>query len=128
MILFTLILLYRSVLTVLIIIHFYWAVGGTWRFANALPTNEVGERVLNPRKIDSAIIGTGLGLFLFYFLIYGQIIKVALHDWLMEYGVLTISGIFLLRAIGDFKYVGFFSFNWHTNNTTSLEINQPIIC
>ncbi|MDZ7649822.1 MAG: DUF3995 domain-containing protein [Cytophagales bacterium] len=48
-------------------IHFHWAMGGTFGFAAALPTNTNGERVLNPKRIDSAIVALGLTAFaLFY--------------------------------------------------------------
>ena len=54
-------MVYLSLILVIIffilsIIHFNWVRGGTWGFDNALPTNENGERILNPRKIDSLIV------------------------------------------------------------------------
>ena len=96
------------ILFVLSVIHFNWVVGGSWGFANALPTNLEGKRMLNPKKLDSAIVAIGLLSFAFFFLIYGGILEVSLPNWLLSYGIWIISGIFLLRAVGDFKYVGFF--------------------
>lgn len=95
-------------LSVLALIHLNWAIGGTWGFAKALPTNLEGKRVINPKKIDSAIVGIGLMLFAFYFLIYGAVLDVPLPNWILTYGIWAISGIFLFRSIGDFKYIGFF--------------------
>lgn len=89
-------------------IHFHWAFGGKYGFEHTLPTNEQGKRMLNPRKIDSAIVGLGLVAFgLFYFFQTG-LIAVALPGWIIKYVGWIIPSIFLLRAIGDFKYVGFF--------------------
>ena len=51
------------------LIHFNWVIGGKFGFSESLPTKESGERVLNPKKIDSAIVGIGLTIFgIFMFL------------------------------------------------------------
>ncbi len=89
-------------------LHFFWAFGGKTAFAAALPTNEKGERLLNPRKIDSAIVGTGLLAMALFVLIKIQVIDFQLPSWALESGMWVIAGIFFLRAIGDFRYVGFF--------------------
>jgi hypothetical protein len=101
-------LLNSLILLPLGLIHFNWVLGGTWGFEASLPTKESGERVLNPKKIDSLIVGLGLtGFALFYFIKSG-ITDWFAPTWVMTYGSWIIPGIFLLRAIGDFRYVGFF--------------------
>ncbi|NMM50665.1 DUF3995 domain-containing protein [Marinigracilibium pacificum] len=90
------------------IIHFNWVLGGEFGFSASLPTNEKGERVLNPKRLESAIVGIGLTAFgLFYFTDSG-LINIHLPNWVTEYGGWIIPSIFILRAIGEFKYVGFF--------------------
>ncbi|NJX14713.1 DUF3995 domain-containing protein [Tamlana crocina] len=89
-------------------IHFNWVVGGTFGFAESLPTKESGERVLNPKKMDSAIVGTGLTLFGVFYIFKSGMTENILPNWLLEYGGWVIPIIFILRAIGEFKYVGFF--------------------
>lgn len=90
------------------IIHFNWVIGGKFGFSESLPTKENGERVLNPKKMDSAIVGIGLTVFgIFYFLKSG-LVELNSPEWIMKYGSWIIPSIFLLRAIGEFKYVGFF--------------------
>jgi hypothetical protein len=89
-------------------IHFNWVVGGTFGFAESLPTKESGERVLNPKKIDSAIVGIGLTAFATFYFLQTGFIEYKLPVWIMTYGGWIIPVIFLLRAIGEFKYVGFF--------------------
>ena len=93
---------------ILSLIHFHWAVGGTWGFEAALPTRQNGERVLNPRKIDSFIVGAGLAGFAFFYLRMGHFLEFPLPGWIITIGKWLIPSIFLIRAIGDFKYVGFF--------------------
>lgn len=90
------------------IIHFNWVLGGTFGFAESLPTNERGERVLNPKKIESAIVGFGLMVFGFFYIFKSGLITYNLPEWLMTYGSWIIPIIFLLRAVGEFKYIGFF--------------------
>ena len=97
-----------AIFTVLGIIHFSWAFGGTWGLEKTLPTNESGERVLNPKNIDSAIVGFGLTFFGLFYLLKSGFLQLPIPVWVMTYGGWIIPGIFIFRAIGDFKYVGFF--------------------
>jgi len=97
-----------SIFTLLALIHFSWALGSTWGFENALPRNEAGNYVLNPAPWESAVVGLGLILFAMLYLIWADILPLTLPGWLMSVGSWVIPLIFLLRAIGDFKYVGFF--------------------
>jgi hypothetical protein len=89
-------------------LHFYWAMGGAFGFSASLPTKSTGERVLNPTKFESAIIGIGLTTFGVFYLFKLGLIAYPLPAWLMISGGWTIPTLFLLRAIGDLKYVGFF--------------------
>ena len=101
--------LLSMILIALGIIHFNWATGGTFGFSESLPTKENGERVLNPSKIDSFIVGIGLTLFGFFYLLQSGFIEHNhLPEWVMRFGGWVIPIIFLLRAIGEFKYVGIF--------------------
>jgi len=96
------------ILITLSLIHFNWAFVGTWGFDKALPTNENNKRVLNPRKIDSAIVGLGLLIFGVYYLIKIRLIPVDIPSRILNYLGWIVVIIFMIRAIGDFKYVGFF--------------------
>lgn len=96
-------------------IHFYWLFGGKIGFADSLPTNEKGERVLNPKKIDTAIVGLVLSSFGLFYCVKGGIIAYDFSCYVINYGRWIIPTIFILRAIGDFKYVGFFKRIKETN-------------
>jgi hypothetical protein len=97
-----------SIFLFLSLLHFYWALGGKWGFENGLPTNKEGKRMLNPTKIDCAIVGFGLLLFAIFYLIKTEVVLFSLPSWVIDYFGWIISGIFILRAIGDFYYIGFF--------------------
>lgn len=93
---------------VLALIHLNWALGGKYGFEASLPTNGNGDRVLNPRKIDCAIVGIALALFGLFYIFKADLIDLELPPWIFKNGGWIIAAIFILRAIGDFKYVGFF--------------------
>jgi len=97
------------------IIHFNWVIGGKYGFSESLPTKESGERVLNPKKIDSAIVGIGLTAFGIFYLFKSGLIEYNLPESIMKYGTWIVPIIFLLRAIGEFKYIGFFKSVKNTN-------------
>lgn len=85
------------------LLHFYWAAGGRWGANAAAPTNKKGEKLLNTGPIPSLVVGIGLLLFAFYYLPI-QLLPVEAYQvigWI-------IPSIFLVRAIGEFKYVGLF--------------------
>ena len=90
------------------VIHFNWVLGGKFGFLESLPTKENGERVLNPKKIDSAIVGIGLTAFGVFYVLNSGVIEYNLPERIMKYGGWIIPILFLLRAIGEFKYIGFF--------------------
>lgn len=90
------------------LIHFNWVIGGKFGFSESLPTKESGERVLNPKKIDSAIVGIELTIFGIFYVLKSGLIEYSLPAWIIKYGSWIIPIIFLLRAIGEFRYVGFF--------------------
>lgn len=101
-------LLLSIVFFILSLIHFHWALGGSMGFDAALPTDENGQRILNPRKIDSTVVGIGLGAFGLFYLCHSDIILCDLPVWMSKVGLWLIPVIFLIRGIGDFKYIGLF--------------------
>ena len=96
------------VFIMLAVVHFNWAIGGQWGFDSALPTEENGKRVLNPKKRDSVIVGLALTAFALFYLLQTNVLSFELPAWIFEYGGWIIPSIFILRAIGDFNYIGFF--------------------
>lgn len=103
----TLAIILFSIFFILSMIHFSWALGSSWGFEDAIPKNEEGEPMLNPKKIDSIIVGMGLLIFGCFYLIKAEIIEFTLPDLIISIAGWVIPGIFMVRAIGDFRYVGF---------------------
>jgi len=101
-------LLLFIIFTLIALLHFYWAVGGKWGLDATLPTNSQGERLLSPGPFACTVVGLGLSTFAFIYLEKSELISNSLPEWLLFYSGWIIPSIFLLRAIGDGKMVGFF--------------------
>lgn len=107
-------LILTFVFSILGLLHFYWACGGDFGFEASIPSKENGEKLIQPKKLDSVIVGLVLISFaLFYFSYYLEI-NHKIPKWIQKYGSGIIPAIFILRAIGDFRYIGFFK---KTNQT-----------
>lgn len=89
-------------------IHFYWAFGGKWGSEGVFPSNADGSPMKPPSILATIIVAIGLLSFGVFYLIKGGFISVELPLWLNKNGLLILTGIFIVRAIGDFKYLGFF--------------------
>ncbi len=89
-------------------VHFHWVAGGTFGFEQAIPTKADGAPVMNPKRTDSAIVGIGLLFFGIFYLFKSGLFDCDLDHWVFRYGGWIVPSLFLLRAIGDFRYVGFF--------------------
>jgi hypothetical protein len=98
------------IFTLLGAIHLYWGVGGKWGIKKALPQNPENETVpvLSPGIVACFIVAIGLFSMGIFTLNQTQIIHINLPNLLNDYSLYAIGAIFLLRALGDFKYVGFF--------------------
>ena len=93
---------------ILSIIHFYWSLGGKWGFEIAIPSNEQGIKILKPSTIDCIVIGSLLLLFGFVYHFSQKSLKNKLLDSTRKLLLWIIPIIFLIRSIGDFRFVGFF--------------------
>jgi hypothetical protein len=89
-------------------IHFVWAFGIKWGEDYTLPTNEKGERIINPKRIDCIIVALGLATFALFYALRLDLLSIELPNWIFNIIGYIIPTIFTLRAIGDFKHIGFF--------------------
>ena len=89
-------------------LHLCWAFGAEYGFLASLPTKEDGKVLFVPRKRDSAIVGAGLLSMAFFYLLKIGVLPYQLPENMDFHVSWLIPSIFLLRSIGEFKYVGFF--------------------
>lgn len=88
--------------------HFYWGLGGTWGADAAIPTKVNNEKLMNPKLFECFVVAIALMGFGFFILAYSQLISIHLPNWLLFYGAPALALLFICRAIGEFKYIGFF--------------------
>ncbi|TAE33558.1 MAG: DUF3995 domain-containing protein [Cytophagales bacterium] len=100
-------LLNTAILLLLSLLHAYWGFGGRWGWNEALPERD-GVKVLKPHAFDCFVVAAGLAAFAGLHLHRIGLLQVSLPDWLTQYGLWAVGGLFLLRALGDFRYVGLF--------------------
>ncbi|MEO6870466.1 MAG: DUF3995 domain-containing protein [Ginsengibacter sp.] len=105
------------------ILHFYWAFGGKLWYSDVLPTSKNGLRKINPGMIAGFVVAFGLLFFAIIILGNRGLLDKYISVKYFRYGTLIIAAIFLFRAIGDFKYIGFFK----KIKGTKFAINDSVI-
>lgn len=90
------------------VIHFYWAFGGEWAMKEAVPTKEENENSgFKPPAFATLFVGLTLVISACLYFIKANLIAVDLPKW-TNFILWILPTLFLLRAIGEFNYVGFF--------------------
>ena len=96
-------LLLTGAFLILSAIHVYWAFGGEVGKAAAVPVKEDGQQSFTPSKV--ATLAVAVALFLFAVLVFCIAIQNVTMLRPLGWG---LAFVLFLRAIGDFKLVGFF--------------------
>lgn len=89
------------------LVHVYWALGGRWGKRAAIPEQD-GVPLLRPTAIGTLAVAAAL--------LGGACVVAARAGWLgrnaypgtIAFAVVAFALIFAVRAVGDFRYVGFF--------------------
>lgn len=96
-----------SALTIIAAVHFYWAAGGTAWKAGGIPSQN-GVPILSPKPATTVLVGVAL---LGMSAVVGS--TAGLFPPFLPIGFLrgasaVLAVIFIVRAVGEFRYVGFF--------------------
>jgi len=86
------------------LLHFYWVFGGKKGIQQAIPTID-GKPAFSPGKFITLFVALALAACCLIVLILGS--SKQINEYYLYFGW-ALTGIFFLRAIGDFKLVGFF--------------------
>ncbi|RFS15996.1 DUF3995 domain-containing protein [Emticicia sp. C21] len=97
-----------SILGLISAIHFYWLLGGKWGGDAVLPASTDGKLALKPRIFETLVVALGLLFMALLHIDKVRLIELNLPLWIDAYALRIIAFIFLIRAIGEFRYVGFF--------------------
>ena len=96
-----------AVLAALALLHFYWAVGGRLALQGAVPSAD-GRPLFEPGPWASLAVGVALASAAVLCALRGGLVALEVPPALLRLGTLALVLTFAARAIGDFRYVGFF--------------------
>lgn len=102
-----LILIDFSILILISLLHFYWAFGGKWGSQAVLPVNKNGSPIFVPNIFATLLVAFGLLSFALLILANLDRFNQILEPKFLRPLTWLIAIIFLIRALGDFKFVGF---------------------
>lgn len=89
-------------------IHLYWLFGGRRGHKAAVPERN-GEPLFRPSRLATAVVALLLGAAAWAVLELGGASRPGLLSGkLLAYGGWLLAAVFVLRAIGDFKWLGLF--------------------
>lgn len=89
-------------------IHFYWLFGGKWGLEKVIPTKSKQASTLLIPKFATLVVAVILFLFGSFYLTKTVFFNIQVPRLFTKYLFWIVPSIFILRAIGDFNYVGFF--------------------
>jgi hypothetical protein len=110
----TIAILLFLIFLLLSLLHVYWMFGGQWGSQAVIPTKSDDNKTINLSGFPTLIVAIGLFFFSLVVLVKSQLIDSYLPLWFDKYILWAIAGIFILRAIGEFKFIGFFKKYKHT--------------
>lgn len=118
----------NSVIFILLsVLHFYWAFGGKLWYDDVLPTSSDGLQKMNPGTTAGLIIAFGLLFFATITAGNQGLFDRYIKRTYVRYGTLSIAILFFLRAIGDFKFIGFFkTIKWTRFGINDTQIFSPL--
>ena len=90
-------------------IHFYWAFGGK-NWANVVIPTKADDSVLvfKPRPIETAIVAISFIGFAVVVAVRVGFMRLPIFQEYVNTAIWILAAIFMVRAIGEFRYVGFF--------------------
>lgn len=91
------------------LLHIYWAFGGRWGSAAAIPVKEGEQKpAFTPKKWGTLFVAILILLASVIIVVQGGYLQGFQANGLSIIGSIVCAFVFIIRAIGEFKYVGFF--------------------
>lgn len=91
---------------VLAILHVYWACGGRRGLSRAIPTTVDGAPVIRPGRVACGIVAAGLAACGYACIAFAGWAPSPLSRSVLRSVLWIIAALFLVRTIGDRKFVG----------------------
>ncbi|MET3446438.1 DUF3995 domain-containing protein [Ralstonia sp. 1138] len=96
-----------AVLAFLGLTHLYWAAGGRAGKQAAVPSSN-GAPLFKPSALGTALIGLILLAMAAWVAAASGTLVAPIPQGALRIGAFALAAVFTLRAVGDFRYVGFF--------------------
>ena len=88
-------------------LHVYWAVGGRWGWGAAIPQVD-GRPAFTPSRLATLLVALGLAAAAVLPLVRAGALPFRVTPRLSQLSSVLLAFIFFIRAVGDFRLVGFF--------------------
>jgi hypothetical protein len=96
-----------AILAALGLIHVYWAAGGRWGHGAALPERD-GRPLFQPSRFGTLAVAVALLTAAWLIAVRSGLVPLPGLTGLVGFASWALAAVFTARAIGDFRYVGFF--------------------
>ena len=96
-----------TVLAFLSALHIYWAFGGRWGWGAAIPQVD-GRPAFTPSRFATLLVALGLAAAAVLPLVRAGALPFSVPRWLFQWSAIFLAFVFFIRAVGDFRLVGFF--------------------
>jgi len=100
-------LVVAAVLAAIAVLHAYWGLVGLGTRSAAIPEVD-GRPVFVPTRSACFVVACALLVAAFVLLVRGGFVALPGAPWLGVAGSAAVGVVLVARAIGDFRYVGFF--------------------
>ena len=122
---FTLSIVVFVIMLIAAVFHFYWAFGGKYGLKSAGPDLENGKIFVPSRWLIFIVASLLFGLAILSIQLFSPMGPLKGYIHYLGY---CVSFILVVRAIGDFKYVGFFKKVYNSNFATlDTKYFSPVI-
>lgn len=102
-----------AVFVALSLVHVYWLVGGEVGRLAAIPEID-GTPVFQPSTLSTFVVAMGLAMCTLLIAATAGILTLPLSHAVLAWLTRALAVVLLLRAIGDFRFVGFFKRSHHS--------------
>ena len=93
---------------VLATFHFYWFLGGKWGLKKVIPTVDKQSELPTIPRLATGLVALLLTLFGFVYLLESEYLSFSVSSEILQWSSWFITSLFIVRAIGEFKFIGLF--------------------
>jgi hypothetical protein len=96
-----------AIFVALALLHFFWAAGGGAGAEGFVPSDG-GQPLFTPGPLATVAVGIALLAAALVVTCRAGLFCIGLPMWMARVGIWVIALLFAARAVGDFRYAGFF--------------------